>query len=452
MTEPFLLFPDGFIWGCATASYQIEGAFDEDSKGESIWDRFSHTPGKITNGDTGDMACNHYHRFAEDVNLMSKIGLKAYRFSISWPRILPDGIGEANEKGLAFYDRLVDKLLEKQIIPFVTLYHWDLPQALEDKGGWRNKDTAFAFAEYAKVVVNCLSDRVTKWMTLNEAPCVVHGYQREDSAPGVREPEKVINQIIHNLLLAHGLGVQVIRENAKKQPEVGLVHNPSVKIPKTNSPEDTAAVKAAWFDANAWWFEPLYRGKYPERLWREKRNDIPQITDEDMKIISTPTDFLGLNIYTGNLVEADHNSDSEGLKEVTYPREQPKTAMGWYINPDCIYYGLKAVAERYDVKKFFISENGCAFDDVVSYDGNIYDHYRINYLKDHFLSAYRAVSEGINLVGYFVWSLMDNFEWTHGYSKRFGILFIDYNNSQKRILKESALWYKNIIEQNGIFR
>ena len=277
MIEGVLQFPDGFIWGSATAAYQIEGAFNEDDRGESIWDRFSHTPGKVINNDTGDVACDHYHRFAEDVDIMGEIGLKAYRFSISWPRILPQGTGEINEKGLAFYDRLVDSLIEKKITPFVTFYHWDLPQVLEDKGGWRNKDIAYAFAEYVKIVVECLSDRVTNWMTLNEAPCIANlGYKVGYHAPGAKEPPKVVNQVIHNLLLAHGLGVQVVRKYAKKHPEVGLVHNPEVKIPGTCSPEDILAAKTAWFKSNAWWFEPLYKGKYPETLWREQGKNIPE--------------------------------------------------------------------------------------------------------------------------------------------------------------------------------
>lgn len=449
-TKRILRFPDGFLWGCATASYQIEGAFDEDGKGESIWDRFSRIPGKIVNNDTGDVSCDHYHQFEDDINIMAEIGLKAYRFSISWPRIIPTGTGKVNNKGLEFYDRLVNMLLQKNIIPFVTLYHWDLPQVLEDRGGWRNKDIAYAFADYVKVVVDCLSDRVTNWMTLNEMPAVVYGYETGNSAPGVKENGKVINQIIHNLLLAHGLGVQVIRKNAKKQPEVGLVHDPFIKIPRTESSEDIAAAKDAWFEANAWYFGPLYKGKYPERIWRERKNDVPNIDDKDMEIISTPTDFLGLNIYRGDVVEADHTA-FKGFKEISYPKEHPKTAMGWDINPDCIYYGARTVAEEYNVKKIFVSENGCSFEDKVSAEGRVHDERRINYLKDHFLSVHRAISEGIDVAGYFVWSLMDNFEWTYGYSKRFGIVYIDYK-SQKRILKDSAFWYRNVIKQNGVFR
>lgn len=453
MTGRFLQFPDEFIWGCATSSYQIEGAFDEDGKGESIWDKFSHIPGKIVNGETGDIACDHYHRFHEDVNIMADIGLKAYRFSISWPRIIPEGTGKVNDKGLAFYDKLVDKLLEKRIIPFVTLYHWDLPQILEDKGGWRSKDTAYAFAKYTKVVVDSLSDRVTNWMTLNEARCsATLGYEIGNHAPGTKESPRVVNQVIHNLLLAHGLAVRAVRKYAKNGPQIGIVHNPSVKIPRTDSSEDIIAAEAAWFEANAWWFEPLYKGEYPEDRWREKqkRKDVPTITDEEMEIISTPTDFLGINMYAGSLVEADNTPGSKGFKEVPYPENHPKTAIGRPINPKCIYYGLKFPNDKYSIPKFYISENGCAFNDTVSNDGGVHDNHRINYLKYHLISAHRAISDGINLVGYFIWSLMDNFEWADGYSKRFGIIFTDYN-SQKRILKKSALWYKDVIENNGLF-
>jgi beta-glucosidase len=449
--EKFLQFSDEFLWGCATASYQIEGAFDEDGKGESIWDRFSHTPGKIANGGTGDIACDHYHRVDEDINIMTEIGLKAYRFSIAWTRILPNGTGRINRKGLGFYDRLVDKLLQKHIVPFVTLYHWDLPQILQDRGGWRSKDTVYAFAEYAKAVVNLLSDRVANWMTLNEPPCsAILGYKTGYHAPGAKESEKVVNQVIHNFLLAHGLGVHVVKKYARKSPEVGLAYNPEVRIPKTNSSEDIAAAKAAWLEANSWWFEPLYKGKYPEALWQAKGNDVPEITNEEMQIISTPTDFLGLNIYSGNLVEADNTPGSKGFKDVPYPASYPKTAMGWYINPECMYWGLKFPDEIYNIAKIYISENGCAFDDTISDDGEIHDDYRINYLKEHFIFAYRAIADGINLAGYFVWTLMDNFEWAYGYSKRFGIIFTNYA-SQKRIFKKSAFWYKTIIEKNGVF-
>ncbi|MDD5688303.1 MAG: GH1 family beta-glucosidase [Elusimicrobia bacterium] len=456
MSKKILKFPDKFIWGCATASYQIEGAWNEDGKGESIWDRFSHTPGNIANGDTGDVACDHYHRYNEDIDLLSELGVKAYRFSISWPRIIPLGTGKINKQGLDFYDRLVDKLLEKDIIPFVTLYHWDLPQVLESKGGWRVKETSYAYADYAKVVTGQLSDRVTNWMTFNEMPCSAAGYIGKSDAPGIKESPKVVNQVRHNLLLAHGLGVQTIRKYSKKQPEVGLAQCFSVKIPKTSTPADFTAAKYAWFDSsdwiggNAWWLDPIYKGKYPQKMWEEKGKDVPDITNKEMEIISTKMDFLGLNIYTGSVVEADNTHNSKGYRYVPYAPDHPKTAMGWEINPDCIYYGLKFVADMYNVPKFYITENGCAFDDKISSDDKIHDSYRIDYLKNHFISARKAITDKIKLAGYFVWSLMDNFEWASGYKKRFGVIFVDYNNSQKRIFKDSAYWYKTVIKQNSI--
>jgi beta-glucosidase len=455
MANKSLLFPPGFIWGAATASYQIEGGFDEDGKGESIWDRFSHTPDKIRDGDTGDTACDHYHRFAEDINIMAEIGLKAYRFSISWPRIIPAGTGQINEKGLDFYEKLVDKLLEKEIIPFITLYHWDLPQALEDRGGWRNKDTSYAFGEYVNTLVERLSDRVTNWMTLNEMPCIAGlGYKSGIHAPGAQESPKVLNQVIHNLLLAHGLAVRAVKSGAKVKPEVGLVHNPVVTIPQTSSQEDLIAARTAWGEldagSNAWWLDPVFKGEYPQRQWQTAGNDVPEITDEEMKIISTPTDFLGLNIYTGFIVKADDSSGAKGFKEVPYPENHPTTGIGFYTNPDCIYYGLKLINERYKIPKFYIAENGCAFDDKISEDGQVDDDNRVDYLRAHFASAHRAVAEDINLAGYFIWSLMDNFEWAQGFSKRLGIVFTDYADMQKRIMKKSACWYKNLIKTNEI--
>jgi beta-glucosidase len=451
MAEKFLKFPEKFLWGSATASYQIEGAFDEDGRGESIWDRFSHTPGKVANGETGDVACDHYHRFEEDVDMMAEIGLKAYRFSIAWPRVIPTGAGKVNTKGLDFYDRLVDKLLKKNIIPFITFYHWDLPQVLEDRGGWRSKDTSYAFADYTKAVVERLSDRVVNWMTLNEPPCSAYlGYESGGHAPGAKESKKVVNQVVHNFLLAHGLGVQAVRKYAKKKPEVGIAHNPGVNIPKTVSDEDIAAAKVAMFDSNAWWLDPLFKGRYPEGMWKEKGSDVPDITDKEMEIISSPMDFFGVNIYTGCIVEADKTPGSKGYRDILYEESHPKTTMGWNVDPRCLYYGLKIINDMYGIAKFYITESGCSFNDAVSGDGKVHDDKRINYLRGHFASVHRAVSEGINLAGYFVWSLMDNFEWARGYSKRFGITFVDYKNGQKRILKDSALWYKDVIKKNGV--
>lgn len=440
------VFPKDFEWGTATAAHQIEGAWDEDGKGESIWDRFSHRPGSTENA---DIACDHYHCFKEDADLMVEIGLKAYRFSISWPRIIPNGVGKINEKGLAFYEQLVDLLLKNNIIPFATLYHWDLPQKLEDKGGWRIKETSHAFGDYAKIVVERLGDRIKNWITLNEPPCTAYlGYRDGYHAPGAKESPKIVNQVIHNLLLAHGLGVQAIR-SINSNLEVGLAFNPTVFMPKTKSSGDIKAAKNAWFENNGWWVEPLYRGRYPDKLWRKRKDDIPVITKKEMEIIAAPTDFIGLNIYSAQIVENNTEDKTKGFKIVPFPKDYPQTTMGWPVVSDCIYYGLKEFKERYNITKFYITENGCAFEDRISSDGRIHDEERINYLRNHFVSAYRAISEGINLAGYFVWTLTDNFEWAYGYSQRFGIISTEYP-SLKRILKDSTYFYKEVIKNNGI--
>jgi len=346
-------------------------------------------------------------------------------------------------------------LLEKGIIPFITLYHWDLPQALEDKGGWRVKDTSYRFADYTKEVVKTFSDRVVNWMTLNEPNAVVLcGYRDGEHAPGSKETPKMINQIIHNVLFAHGLGVKTIKTYSKKQPEVGFAYSSMVKIPKSNKKEDILAAKLAWYNiddhlgGDAWWLEPIFKGKYPENMWKEKGNNVPEITGEDMKIISTPMDFLGLNIYTGHIFEAFNGP--KGYREIPYPDNHPKSDMNWqYINSDCMYYGLKLFSEEYKPKKIYITENGYASKDKVGEDGKVHDIERINYLNDHFISTHKAISEGVNLAGYFLWTFMDNFEWSHGTSKQLGIVFTDYK-TQKRIIKDSGFWYREIIKQNSI--
>jgi beta-glucosidase len=385
---------------------------------------------------------------------MSELGIKAYRFSISWPRVIPEGKGKINYKGLDFYDRLVDKLLEKKIIPFVDLYHWDLPQALEDEGGWRKKETSYSFAEYTKVIINKLSDRVNNWITFNEMPCIaLLGYRDGIHAPGAKESPKIVNQVIHNLFLAHGLAIQTIRKYSKNTAEIGLVHNFDVKIPVPESENNINLIKnIVWYDSNdwlggnAWWFDPIFKGSYPENIWKEKGKDVPEITGQEMKIISTPIDFLGLNIYTGTRIKA---SKTKTYEVIPYPKRHPKTTYGWNINPDCIYWGLKIVNDLYKIKKFYITENGCSLNDKLTKDGKIHDNNRIKYLHDHIVSAYRAISDGINLKGYFIWSLMDNFEVNWGYSKRFGLIYID-NKTLKRIFKDSAFWFSDVIRKNGL--
>lgn len=450
MNDKILTFPNNFLWGAATASYQIEGGYDEDGKGRSIWDTFTHIDGKVTDGTNGDIACDHYHRFESDVELMAELGLKAYRFSISWPRILPNGTGEVNQKGIDFYNKLIDKLLEKNIIPFITLYHWDLPQALEDKGGWRVKETAYAFGEYAKILAENFSDRVTNWITLNELWCSVFlGYEMGYHAPGCKESRKTVNQIYHNFMLGHGLAVQSIRKYAKKTPEIGIAHFTRDKIPFTDSKEDYEAAKKAWHAQNCWLYDPIYKGEYPRDMWEMFGNDVPDITDEEMKIISSPLDFAGFNIYQGEYIKAPEKGDSAEFVVVPYPADKPRTTMGWPIDATAIYYGIKIPCEVHNIPKCYITENGAAFVDVMTEDKKIHDQNRIDYLHAHLKQAHHAISDGFNLCGYFLWTLMDNFEWSMGYTQKFGIVHTNLK-TMERTKKDSAFWYQETIKNNAL--
>ncbi|ACI19973.1 GH1 family beta-glucosidase [Dictyoglomus thermophilum] len=440
-----LVFPKEFLWGAATASYQIEGAWNEDGKGESIWDRFAHTPGTIYENQNGDIACDHYHRYEEDVELMAEIGLKAYRFSISWPRIFPEGRGKLNPKGVYFYEKLIDKLLEKNIKPAITLYHWDLPQALEDKGGWLNRDTAKYFSEYANFMFYKFGDVVPIWITLNE-PFVSAflGYAWGWHAPGKKDMKGAF-VAGHNMLLAHGLAVQAYRDGGYKG-NIGITINVATVYPETNSEEDLKAAEKQDAFGNRWFIDPIFKRKYPEIIWRilEENNWSFVFPASDFDIISSPIDFMGINYYTRNIVAYDKNSHL-GVKRVEGPNEH--TDMGWEVYPDGLYDILIQLYRDYKIP-IYITENGAAYNDTVE-DGRIRDINRINYLKEHIKRAYFAIRDGVDLRGYFVWSLMDNFEWAHGYSKRFGIIYVDYN-TQKRILKDSAYFYKKIIEENGV--
>jgi beta-glucosidase len=431
-------FPKDFIFGTATAAYQIEGAANEDGRGPSIWDVFSHTPGKTLNGDTGDVACDHYHRYKEDIQLMKEIGLDAYRFSISWPRIMPDG-KNINQKGVDFYNRLVDELLKNDIIPFVTLYHWDLPYALYEKGGWLNPDIALYFRAYATFMFNELGDRVKHWITLNEPWCSSFlGYYTGEHAPGHQNLQEAIIAA-HNLLRAHGHAVQAFREEVK-DGKVGLT-NVVMKIePGDAKPESFLVASLVDKFVNAWFHDPVVFGKYPEEavaLYTEKGLQVP---DSDMNIISTPIDFFGVNYYTRTLVVFDMNNPL-GFSYVQ--GDLPKTEMGWEIYPQGLFDMLVYLRERYKLP-LYITENGMAGPDKLG-NGRVHDNYRIEYLEKHFEKALEAINAGVDLKGYFIWSLMDNFEWAYGYSKRFGIIYVDYN-TQKRILKDSALWLKEFLK------
>ncbi len=447
-------FPKNFTWGAAAASYQVEGAPQEDGKGLSVWDTFSHTEGKIKNNDHGDIACDHYHRYKEDIARMKEIGLKAYRFSISWSRILPEGTGKVNQAGLSFYSDLVDELLAAGIEPYVTLFHWDLPQALYDRGGWLNRDITDWFADYVRVVVEALSDRVSVWMTLNEPLChILLGHMIGNHAPGDQLPMRDIFIMLHHIHLAHGKAVKMIRSYAKKPPVVGFVPNPGPGVPLTESEADLEAAReyslngssrGIW--SNGWWLDPVLLGKYPEDGLELFQKDFPAdiVKDGDMKLMSQPLDFLGINLYAGTVVCHD---DAKGIREVPNKPGYDKTALKWLILPQIMYYMPKFLYERYRLP-IIIAENGLTMPDWVSLDGKVHDPGRIDYLQRYLRELRRASEEGVDIRGFFYWSIMDNFEWAEGYNERFGLIHVDYE-TQKRTLKDSAYWYRNIIKTNG---
>jgi beta-glucosidase len=433
-------FPSNFMWGAATAAYQIEGAWNEDGRGESIWDRFSHTPGRIEHGHTGDVACDHYHRWREDIGLMKKLGLRAYRFSISWPRIFPDGRGRFNPPGMEFYDRLVDGLLEANIEPFLTLYHWDLPQALQDRGGWASRDTCSSFADYAAVMVKYLGDRVKYWATFNEPGVVAfNGNLGGDHAPGIQDV-KTAYQVAHHLLLAHGLGVQAIR-GIQPGLQAGIVNNMWMQDPASDAPEDRAAAEQAWQRFEIHFMEPLFHGHYSPATYELLGSNMPEMRDGDLALIAQKLDFFGLNSYSRDVWNADGKVQPVPGSEYT--------EMGWEVNAPALYRLLKRISSDYRLPPIYITENGAAFEDEVTGDGKVHDPRRIQYLKDHFLATRQAMQEGVDVRGYFVWSLLDNFEWAYGYGKRFGIVHVDYE-TLKRTIKDSGEWYARVIQCNGV--
>jgi beta-glucosidase len=442
-----IIFPKGFVWGAATASYQIEGAANEDGRGESIWDRFSHTPGNVLNGDTGDVADDHYHRWPQDIALMQSLGLKAYRFSIAWPRIIPDGIGAVNDAGLDFYDRLVDGLLAAGIEPFATLYHWDLPQALQDRGGWPNRDSAAWFADYTAVVSRRLGDRVHNWITLNE-PWVSAfvGYMMGVHAPGIRDP-KAAMQAAHHLLLAHGQAVSILRRNGNGATRVGITLNRPGVAPASDRPAEVVAARRQDGFANRLFLDPLFKGSYPGDFMALCGDLAPQVEEGDLQQISAPLDFLGVNYYTRSVVADDPSVPMLRTRSIQ-PAGAEYTEMGWEVYPEGLYRLLRRLHEDYAPEAIYITENGAAFADRVE-GGRVHDERRIAYLREHLTSCWRAIQEGVPLRGYFVWSLLDNFEWGYGYSKRFGIVYVDYA-TQERIPKDSAFFYRDVIAANGL--
>ncbi len=440
-------FKKDFIWGAATAAYQIEGAAFDDGKGLSVWDVFSHTKGEMYREHNGDISCDHYNRLEDDLEIMSGLGLKSYRFSISWPRLLPNGIGEINEKGVNFYNRLIDGLLKRGITPCATLFHWDLPYTLHLKGGWLNDESPKWFEEYASLVKQRFGDRVHDFITFNEPQAFVgNGYLKGTHAPGLKLNRAELLRIVHNILKAHGMAVMALRNGEKCR--IGLTGASYVRMPYSCSDNDIEAARQDYFSSDfddfvnydAVWFDPAIKGIYPNWVYEYNGIGKPLIKDSDMKIINQPIDFIGLNIYTGVYV-----SEKQGqLSEVN---GAPRTAMYWNITPEALYWGPRYYWERYG-KPIMITENGMPSDDWTAIDGKIHDEARIDYMRRYLLNLKKAADDGVDIDGYYAWSLMDNLEWADGYRERFGLVYNDYE-TQQRIIKESGYFYRKVIESNG---
>jgi beta-glucosidase len=439
-------FPDGFLWGAATAAYQVEGAAALDGRGPSIWDTFSHTPGRIADGSSGDVACDHYRRWREDVELMRELGLAAYRFSVAWPRVVPAGDGRVNDKGLDFYSRLVDALLAAKIVPVVTLYHWDLPQPLQDKGGWTKRATAEAFAKYAAAVAARLGDRVKYWATLNEPQVISHcGYLHGVHAPGLADPAAAV-AATHVLNIAHGLGLAAVRKSAPGA-KVGIVLNLAPAHPASDSPGDVAAARRLDGFCNRWFLDPVLRGSYPQDICALLGKLAPRPTAADARLISAPIDFLGVNYYSRNLTK---DAPGKGLMgtERTVAAGREYTAMGWEVYPQGLRETLLRLRSEYGDPELFVTENGSSWHDLPDARGFVNDERRTGYLREHFRQARLALAGGARLRGYLVWSLMDNYEWSYGYTRRFGITYVDYR-TMKRTVKASGEYYKRVIAANA---
>lgn len=445
MPETASTFPDGFLWGASTSAYQVEGSPLADGAGPSIWHRFAHTPGRVYEDDTGDVACDHYHRFREDVALMRTLGLTSYRFSISWSRILPEGTGAVNPKGLDFYERLVDALLEAGIRPNATLYHWDLPAALDDRGGWLNRDVADWFADYARVVFRALDDRVPMWATLNEPWVVMDaGYLHGVLAPGHRNLFEA-PRVTHNLLRAHAAAVQAYRAEGRHQ--VGLVVNLEPKYPASDRPEDHAATARADAYMNRQYLDPVFFGRYPDELRAVFGSAWPDVLPEDLDAIHQPIDFLGVNYYKRSVAADDPGSPPVRVRDVPQPRAT-HTDIGWAVYPKGLTDTLVWVKERYGDVPLYVTENGAAFYDPPTADGAVQDPLRVAYYRDHLRACHDAIRRGVDLRGYYAWSLLDNFEWAYGRAKRFGLVHVDYE-TQQRTPKASAHFYADVIRTNG---
>jgi beta-glucosidase len=442
-----LRFPKGFLWGCATAAYQIEGAASEDGRGPSVWDVFSHTPGKTFQGQTGDVADDSYHLYKEDVKLLKNMGATVYRFSISWSRVFPNGTGQPNQKGLAYYQHVVDELLKNDIQPYITLFHWDLPQALP--GGWQSRDTSKAFADYAAYMAKHLSDRVHHFFTINEFVCFTDsGYKSGEFAPGLKLLPAQVNQVRHHGLLAHGLATQAIRASAHTGTQVGLAENATVYVPVIESKEHIEAARRATRQGNAQFLTAVMEGKYTDQYLEREGENAPKVEPGDMKAIGSPLDFIGLNVYTPEYVRA--SSSPQGFSVERRQTSYPHMASPWlYIGPEVIYWAVRNVTDIWKPRALYITENGCSADDVITSDGRIEDTDRVMYLRNHLTHLHRAASEGYPIKGYFLWSLMDNFEWADGYNKRFGLHYVDFK-TQTRTPKLSADWYREVISRNAV--
>lgn len=474
-------FPKDFIWGVATSSYQIEGAVTEGGRQSSVWDEFSHEKGKTEHGENGDISCDHYHHYKEDIQILKSLGIKNYRLSISWSRVLSyksdykgEAVkGEVNSKGLEFYDNVINELLANDITPWVTLFHWDLPMELERKGGWRNRDIMYWAADYAELIVKHFGKRVTHYFTINEMPCVLGGYCGW-MAPGLVVSQKEQLNIVHNLLLTQGNMARAIRKNLP-EAQIGFAHNGNALYPATDSEADIKAMEKAieviessrenyapekgtgLFNGTSltYWCDPIFLGHYPEEAFTIFKNEMPKIEEGDMEIISTPLDFVAYNTYEGACISATSEAvagsgvacDTDDFCVIPFPQGIPRTAIKWPITPRSMRYFNEYICKRYK-KPLYITENGMSNADVISKDGKVHDEQRISFTESYLHNLSLAIEDGANIKGYFHWSLLDNFEWSRGYQERFGMVYVDYQ-TQKRTIKDSALWYKNVIATNG---
>ncbi len=441
-------FPKNFVWGVSAAAPQIEGAAFLDGKGESVWDRYARRPGAISNGDTLDVACDHYHRYPQDFALMRALGIRHYRLSLAWPRIYPDGRGALNQRGLDFYERLVDSMLEHGITPWVTLFHWDLPQALEARGGWRTRFVTDAFATYADTVVRALGDRVKNWITLNEIRCFTsQAYGGRGKAPGFTESRRVVNQTMHHALVCHGHAVRSIREHGGRGARCGISDNCESVIPITESEDDVAASREWFTEANLPILGALYSGHYSSSYLRKCGRNRPKVERGDFSLIGLPMDFLGINTYSGLFIRRG----KDGKPQIFHASASyPRTDSPWlHIAPRSLYWAPRLVSEVYGEKNIYVTENGCGYDDDVVRHGECIDLHRVEFLRGYLMELQRAVADGYPVRGYFVWSFLDNFEWTDGYSRRFGIVHTNFR-TQRRTPKLSARWYSSVIAANQI--